>query len=114
MAKKNEYPKLPKAFKRKWLEALRSGKYKQHTEGALYEEGRYCCLGVAGSLCGITDSKLENHGFLQQPELSSRQVRKIPKAIRGDAADSAPGVLSLMNDRGASFKQIANWIEKNL
>ncbi len=30
-----------------WLAALRSGCYKQGTNGALSEEGTYCCLGVA-------------------------------------------------------------------
>jgi hypothetical protein len=31
---------------RKWVEALRSGKYQQ-TTGALCRDGKYCCLGVA-------------------------------------------------------------------
>jgi len=47
MAKK-EIPitiEMPKKLLRKWLKALRSGKYKQG-KGKLYGEGRYCCLGV--------------------------------------------------------------------
>ena len=46
--------KLPKEFATKWLEALRSGNYKQGM-GLLYNEdtGSYCCLGVVCKLCNV-------------------------------------------------------------
>lgn len=37
--------RMKSADKAKWLEALRSGEYTQ-TEGALCNDGKYCCLGV--------------------------------------------------------------------
>lgn len=123
MAKKNEYPKLPKAFKRKWLEALRSGKYKQ---GAGYlhtinDDGQdtYCCLGVAGAVCGISTEKMRGVKLFNPNKLglhlSRRQCDRIPKALRGGLNDN-PLVheLIIMNDEGKTFKHIANWIEKNL
>jgi hypothetical protein len=38
--------KIDRKFKRGWIGALRSGKYKQ-TTGALQKEDKFCCLGVA-------------------------------------------------------------------
>ena len=38
---------------RKWVEALRSGDFKQ-TTGQLYLDGSYCCLGVACVLAGVS------------------------------------------------------------
>jgi hypothetical protein len=35
-----------KEFRKKWIEALRSGKYKQGRE-YLKKDGFHCCLGVA-------------------------------------------------------------------
>lgn len=40
----------------KWVEALRSGEYKQ-TQGFLEKEGSYCCLGVYCEVTGIPYSK---------------------------------------------------------
>jgi hypothetical protein len=42
---------MNKKVKTKWLEALRSGKYKQG-KARLKREGKYCCLGV---LCDISN-----------------------------------------------------------
>lgn len=68
--------RLPKPFAIKWLEALRSGKYIQAsgmltkplfidtppTENELNNFG-FCCLGVAGHICGNPIGKLTT-GFL--------------------------------------------------
>lgn len=57
----DHYPlKLEPEFKAKWLEALRSGKFKQ-AKGTLREEPPqggigYCCLGVACEISGATDA----------------------------------------------------------
>ena len=118
--------KLPKAFKKKWLKALRSGEYKQGM-GELYDamEDTYCCLGVACKVSGhpvpddtFIDGSTQSHGF-----------KKVPTILRGSY--DIPLLLSQMNDHDhidepkkygtvnrykskRSFKQIANWIEKNL
>jgi len=50
----------------KWINALRSGKYKQ-TQGFLKDEAGYCCLGVLDeinpelNLAGGDDSQLDNY-----------------------------------------------------
>lgn len=46
MQTKNEYTKLPKAFKARWVKNLRSGKYKKG-KNYLHTDKGFCCLGVA-------------------------------------------------------------------
>jgi len=106
MKKKIEYPKLPKRFKEKWLIALRSGEYQQVKEN-LYLCDKYCCLGVACNVMGVSDKAINGWGTPTRA-LS----HKIPKYFY-----EAPWleVLMEMNDtEEKSFKQIALWIERNL
>lgn len=51
--------KLNKTFKARWLKALRSGDYKQGETQLVSKDMSYCCLGVAGSLCGLTTKALQ-------------------------------------------------------
>lgn len=89
-------------IKRRWLKALRSGKYKQGKE-VLYDEtdDSYCCIGV---LCRITERIPKDacswgmHGWETLEGMSHEQGIKLAE----------------MNDKGRSFKQIANYIEKHL
>lgn len=80
---------------KKWVKALRSGKYKQGKE-KLYDPitDTYCVMGVLAYV-------------LNQP-LSVDHFRKIYKTPKGPAVS-----LMFLNDKGLSFKQIANIIEKN-
>jgi fatty acid-binding protein DegV len=75
---------MDKDIKAKWLEALRSGRYRQG-EGALRVDDKFCCLGVLpeslNSTLGIGEQDLE---------------------------------LAEMNDSGKSFAEIADYIEQNL
>jgi hypothetical protein len=107
--------KLPKAFKNKWLKALRSGEYKQG-DGKLWnkKDNTYCCLGVAGKLCGVVGlsapSRWEFLDFKENKNL--RGKTRVPEIIQG--IHGVADILAGMNDRGDSFKVIANYIEKNL
>ena len=116
--------KLEKGFKKKWLEALRSGKYKQ-CNGTLCYDGRYCCLGVAGKVAGMRDSTLQlNDSFDADVKQDGRSwwigslknmKRKIPNILHGDGdSDVVVSTLIDMNDTGKSFSEIADYIEENL
>jgi hypothetical protein len=115
-----EDARLPKEFKKKWLAALRSGKFKQGIE-ALENDGKYCCLGVA---CRIVHPKinLQDTPFISEARIgvngwtkdSLRKI-KVPNILKGeDDENIIVRKLSKMNDGGSSFKKIAAWIEKNL
>jgi hypothetical protein len=99
---------------KKWVKALRSGKYKQFKGGlkGKTEEGKlgYCCLGV---LCRVVGS----------PTLS-RLGADLPRDIVCEKAglsnwnpevnylDTGRRFLSSLNDEGITFKEIADLIEK--
>lgn len=102
---------------KKWIEALRSGKYKQGQDFLRTEEG-FCCLGV---LCDVLDSK-------KWAEDSSRDVATgkawwiwngdsiamitphTYEKVGIDCADSYD--LAQLNDDGLSFDSIAQYIER--
>lgn len=130
-------PKMKAAIKRRWVAALRSGKYKQ-SEGQLrevdYDNDRavlgYCCLGVlcdvyANSKAGA-HAKWKDEGFLGETTYLPTEVREwagLPGEDEASCYKPAPGyhhetvqeALTTLNDViGAGFKRIAAWIEKNL
>ena len=93
--------------KQQWLDALRSGKYPQVT-GALHTDDGFCCLGVyCDAVLGIPNSELDGLGGLVYEADASRRLFA---DIRWDARYR----LSEMNDRGVSFKDIADYIKDNL
>lgn len=51
---------MKESIKKKWLEALRSGKYKQAKETLKDNSGKFCCLGV---LCDIHRKTMKKSQF---------------------------------------------------
>lgn len=127
---------MDKKIKKRWLKALRSGKYEQYI-GALHLKGDgYCCLGV---LCDIlrkdfpgleweeTDFCPEGPGT---PPIYSifGEDAILPEEILQHAGlgaensmvsitnknDSHPFDLTELNDDGRTFEEIADIIEKYL
>jgi len=130
---------MKKEVAKKWVEALRSGKYKQ---GKAYlkqinskNEPRHCCLGV---LCELYDQQMKkNHKktlFTEHMIDSETDVEFIsfnkhdgglPKEVRewanminpcGEFVNDKDRVeyLSDLNDDGKKFSTIADIIEKNV
>jgi len=99
--------------KARWVAALRSGKYRQGKMALRQETGKYCCLGVlyeqAGgewgrsSFCG--DVATITYDFALLPEAFLQRV---------SLTDGQQHTLSKMNDDGATFAEIADYIEANL
>lgn len=115
--------KLPIEVKTKWTEALRSGKYPQDRNRLRGANG-FCCLGVLCDLQGA-EWKVEVGGWCLQRS-NGNSTTWLPDAEHvgedvfsvlmqkpnGDMTIS--GVLANMNDRGKSFAEIADYIEKEL
>lgn len=61
--------KLSKSLKKRWVAALRSGKYRQ-IKGYLYGREHdatrrgYCCMGVLALTMGLPKKEFEDKGFL--------------------------------------------------
>jgi len=132
---------MKKDIAKKWIKALRSGKYKQG-KGYLKQfndknEPRHCCLGV---LCELyNDTMKQNHKKTLYTEEMEDAVTGtsfvrfdlvdggLPKAVRKWAdIETSLGIfvvdieydieecLADLNDSGKKFSTIANIIEKNV
>jgi hypothetical protein len=117
--------RLPKTIKTRWLKALRSGKYKQGPgylkQGyADYPDDpeKYCCLGV---LCYMPRSPVDlsfaGMGESIEEDMVSKALYRVLDQTTLDhdsCGSTVQGYLILLNDQGASFADIADWIEENL
>lgn len=110
----------------KWVEALRSGKYKQAKgQLAIHDEKgavKYCCLGVLCELAvaeGIVKKKEKGKSHVivygQRDDLLPVKVQKWAglKTNNGKVSQELQGrSLAVLNDEGISFKKIARLIEQ--
>lgn len=136
---KFEITKLPLDIKKKWVDALRSGKYIQGS-GSLFEIFRahneptkktYCCLGVLGSVCGVEEDFLENNEFFTDLHIDRHLIPKdvwefsANEQLQQMLADNNDG--NIVKETGseeigkarvaykrATFEELADWIEENL
>lgn len=109
-------------LKKKWVEALRSGKYRQ-TQYTLRDEcNGFCCLGVLADVANLRWKKKPHNGNFSlykkdyscvalgepDPHTSYTPLKEniCPFEFQKD--------LSSMNDSGHSFEEIADYIEENL
>ena len=110
---------MNKKIKQKWLEALRSGQYKQCKETLTNGEG-FCCLGVLCNIHALEHNKVWENEFAPRYfncfAYLPKQVMKWSevKSIDGEFIDGYHNCCSLaiLNDEGKSFKEIVDIIEK--
>lgn len=106
--------------KKLWVKELRSGK-KQQIQGALCNgKGGFCCLGV---LSDIHRRRAEdglkwkdNGSEMDDALLYGKNEDFPPKRVYtwSGLHHTTAERLARMNDTGSTFKDIANYIEKNL
>jgi len=118
---------MKKTIMKKWVKALRSGKYKQ---GIIYlrrVDNTYCCLGVLCDVLGIpvkSPSLDENAYTFGESNNDYFFTELPPSVIKKAGMNSSSGIvffsngkalsLAILNDaRQRSFKQIAGFIERN-
>lgn len=106
----------------KWLDALRSGKYKQ-TKQMLRDKQGFCCLGVG---CDVVDptcwldpvSKSGEYAYRgydgkYEAIVSSLPPRSVVEALGLSASVFAVAAVAAMNDeKGKSFVEIADYLEE--
>lgn len=120
---------MKKAMKAKWIEALRSGKYKQGN-GALKKKcDGYCCLGVLAAISGCTWRGFDCDRM--RPFKNGKLVGYTGKNMEDDGCGylksdfaglpiQTQKKLAQMNDGGgiwgsvSSFKKIADYVEKHI
>lgn len=102
---------MKKKVMEKWVKALRSGKYEQGKNklySALNDE--YCCLGV---LCEIAPKSYTKVKKDSDENLSAYPLVKKWAEIKDDNCKIPYSSLTILNDEGASFEEIADIIEQN-
>lgn len=112
---------LPYTFtpaQRRWIDALRSGNFKQ-VKRNLTHAGRFCCLGVACTISEISLDKrwkqekcLSDFAVDVQQELGLRDevgrfINRFEVGKKGKNVSS----LAAANDEGCTFAEIADFIE---
>jgi hypothetical protein len=118
-------------IKQRWVEALRSGQYRQGT-GALRAHGHYCCLGVLCDLaiqdevlpgwehfnsegCDTTDPLAWQGDFLPERVRDWAGLSNVNPRVEDPEEEGEDVGLSIVNDeRQCSFSRIANIIEAQL
>ena len=110
-------------IKKKWLKALRSGEYAQCKKVLVNNIDEFCCLGV---LCDISDKgewidpkSKDNHyigKWHYELDKYDEDWAELPAGIStwSEINPDEEVTLTRMNDAGYSFKEIADYIEKNL
>lgn len=119
---------MDETIKRKWVKALRSGKYKQGRNALKNETNAFCCLGV---LCEVLGAEwdISHYGDLT-PIIDGKKAARPgeetlrPMILRKVGLTKARQItLAQLNDgyiersekiAPQSFEEIANYIEKEL
>jgi hypothetical protein len=110
---------MKKDIKKKWIKALRSGEFKQgNGELCNIASNEYCCLGV---LCEITRQDnpqikrtKEGHYSLHKKDSVDGQFDSAMLTYFGIAAETQNKLIDMNDERGKSFKEIADYIEEKL
>lgn len=115
--------KMNPEVKKLWVEALRSGKYKQGHNQLRDDENQFCCLGVLCNLHAqahpeIAARQKDPTAYLHEREFLPTQVMEWADMEYDDGTftNEAGGIMSLagLNDEGRTFRYLANRIEKYL
>lgn len=99
---------MKQEWKQPWVDALRSGQYKQgRLELHNTRDDTYCCLGVLQDVCakgGLVIDEAADSFYLHRSQADEQL--ELSKETQSE--------LAKMNDGGKSFAQIADFIEQTL
>ncbi len=99
-------------LKAKWVTALRSGKYLQ-TQGSLYKENKYCCLGVLCEVMGLPRDWEDGSYYYYSTQYHwERSDTSVPEPVL--PMEEQNRLIRLNDEEGCTFSEIADWIEANL
>ena len=112
----------------KWVEALRSGQFKQG-KGVLKNQAGYCCLGVLCEISGLGkfETSYNDHYncFVFREADGPKACNYLPPQVQAWAGlrnhnpaipskvDTPAAQLAKMNDDGATFDELATLIDAN-
>jgi len=98
------------SLKAKWIEALRSGRYKQGRWALRTKSDDFCCLGVLCDISGV--GEWEENGLCYSYDGA---WKFLPPSLRNQLARNLIADLMAINDYSLmSFPDIADWIKTNI
>lgn len=109
-------------IKNAWVDALRSGKYKQGVGGLRCNDGCNCCLGVLAEINNVpfrdfeedTDDIMEFDHDMKVFDFDGKEnAYAVPNGYFGLTQDNIENLIELNDNEGFSFDTIADHIEKN-
>lgn len=110
---------MDQKIKEKWVEALRSGKYKQ-CQTRLRIDNSFCCLGVLCDISGMGKWKArpDVEAGLESYDVEGDEYLSLPPVDMmnefGLDSDNLSDLTKMNDMNGDDFNTIADWIEKNL
>lgn len=108
-------PRLDQDAKRAWIDALWGGFYKQGTGFLWSIDNTFCCLGVKQKLEDFNDEDLNGIAlyFGDDRNVLGLRGRIDQEAVTFEGLEKGDELsLAVLNDRGASFREIAFVIEQ--
>lgn len=106
------------AVRARWVEALRSGRYRQGDGRLRRLDGSFCCLGVGCDVLGVEWRSEEQWGCYSAVGVVSTYDGKDAMNYLDNRTERALGLnseqavaLANMNDDGKTFAEIADYIE---
>lgn len=107
---------MKKGIKRRWIRALRSGRYKQARRKLRGDNG-YCCLGVLCDISGKGNWRELNTGCwvydYRGLSSSAYPCEEIRKSI-GLRSVEMEELISMNDSEKTNFDTIADWIENRI
>lgn len=92
---------MDQALKAKWVEALRSGDYRQ-IQFNIGEGNELCCIGVGATVAGMP------------PDGGARFGTDVCAGTLGLSTDQKSALILMNDTENKSFSEIADYIEANL
>ena len=99
---------LPQEFRKKWINALASGKYQQ-TDQVLCDEYGFCAIGVGLVAAGVPIDKIKD-----VPNINKDLINDYNLPFISDCDEILDCIIELNDNCDKSFQDIAEWIENNV
>ncbi len=97
-------------LKSKWIDALRSGEFKQ-AQGSLKHDDGYCCLGV---LCVLKGMEFDAQDQIISSDWNGSYAAILPDLSKQEIEDLWPRNDGAMGQHQHSFAEMADYIEKTV
>ena len=105
---------MDKELKKKWVDALRSGDYKQGRGHLRSARDAYCCLGVLAEISGMPNEVGDDGYYKYGTNGCNSGLFGRADQLRLGVASVVGYLVSMNDEANATFPEIADYIDENL